>query len=416
MRELAMDALKNESPPHLLPATPGPRVFMIPAWHPLPHRPTWANWVLPHIDAAREAGADVRVLQADLDTLDAHNVSEDLVRLSERHLYAPVRKRKHRFHRTRFFFQAYLDAYSATLERLFLRARALWGTPDVLHAHVSLPAGYGAAQLGRRYGIPVVVTEHYSGFENDVKYWWRLRHFVRAVNEQVQGFYAVSPGFAERLRRTGLIDVSGVLPNPINLKKFNIDASMTRSAAGPLRIVSTGTLSHVKGTDTLLAAMTQLGTQIDWHLTLYGDHAQRHQYKRWLNQPTLAERVTLAGCVTQPELARGYNQADLYVVSSRVETANVSMLQALACGTPVITTRCHAPETLIDDTVGLTVPVADASALALAIARFARERRVDRSNNRRFVQQRYASDVVGAKMLQAYQQAMSKLPVHTHGR
>lgn len=71
--------------------------------------------------------------------------------------------------------------------------------------------------------------------------------------------------------------------------------------------------------------------------------------------------------VAQPEIFACYSNSDLYVVSSRTETANVAMPQAMACGAPVVITSCGAPETLIDGTVGITGAPDDPSAMAKGV-------------------------------------------------
>ena len=66
---------------------------------------------------------------------------------------------------SKFSADAQLSAYYRTVEKLYKAYVKKHGKPDILHAHVTVPAGYAAAKLGEKYHIPVVITEHSSYFE-----------------------------------------------------------------------------------------------------------------------------------------------------------------------------------------------------------------------------------------------------------
>lgn len=383
------------------------KVFVVPSWHPTPRRPLWANWILPHIDAARAAGVEVHVLQLGLDGEPAAAGEDPWARrprrLGEDHWYVPV-PQAGRWQRNRLFYKAFLNQYVKQFRRLLQLGIETWGRPDVLHAHVSLPGGYVAALVGSEAGLPVVVQEHYTGFESDARFWWRAGSFVREMGRRAQGFYAVSPGFARRIERTGLVRVSGVLPNPIDTELFR--PAGTRRDDGCFRIVTAGNMDRRKGTDLLFEALRRLPAEIPWRLTLFGSDAGRGDYARWLSDRRFASRVSLPGKVSQKELREAYCRSDLYVVSSRIETANVSMLQAMACGVPVVSTRCGAPETLLDESVALTAAPDDAGALSQAVLQAARGRdRFDPRRVREFVVNKYSVNAVAEMIREVYRKA-----------
>ena len=55
------------------------KILVIPSWHPIPERPSWAIWVLPYIDALRESGHDVYILQVNNDVAQKINQVENKV-------------------------------------------------------------------------------------------------------------------------------------------------------------------------------------------------------------------------------------------------------------------------------------------------------------------------------------------------
>ena len=375
------------------------KILIIPSWHPASVKPNWCTWILPHVNALKENGHDVYVLQVDMET--PFESEKNHVFLNTKHIYGKLSVNKHKWSRTRFFYGSTLSRYCKKLQELYKIVEKEWGKPDVIHAHVSLPAGYGAAELGQKENIPVIVTEHYSGFESDARFWWRVGSYVKEMGKKIQGFYTVSPGNAERIEKTNLLKVTGVLPNPIDTSVFSPkDAKRTSKK---FEIVTAGGLSYIKGTDILFDALKIIGKKVDWHLTLFGNANKQKEYDTWLNDPLLSKRITLRGKVSQKELAEQYSISDLYVVSSRVETANVSMLEAMACGCAVVTTEIGAPETLIDDSVGVSVPSEDPKTMAEAILMMSNSiENYKREELREFVVQNYSKMAVVDRMIDAY--------------
>jgi L-malate glycosyltransferase len=385
------------------------KILVIPSWHPTPEKPLWCTWILPHIAALREAGHDVYVLQVNIElTKDSSKLNGgEAIQRNEQHIFARLPVKHHKYYRTRFFYGKILQSYSKKLQELYKKIEKEWGKPDVIHAHVSLPAGYGAAELGEREKIPVVVTEHYSGFESDARFWWRAGCFVKDMGEKIQGFYTVSPGFAKRIEATVLLKVTGTLPNPIDVDRFYPLGKKEQSDV--FRIVMAGTMDKIKGADILFEALNQLLGKLDWSLTLLGSFDQQSQFQQWLKNPDFSRRVSLPGKVSQGELVKIYSNSDLYVVSSRIETANVSMLEAMACGVPVVSTRCGAPETLLDDTVSITVPSEDPKAMAEAILTMSNSiEKYKREYIREFVVRNYSKKKVSSKMIMAYHKAINQ--------
>lgn len=384
------------------------KVLIIPSWHPTPEKPLWCTWILPHILSLREAGHDVYVLQVDLNITkdDKEFNNNKIIIRNDKHIFVNLAVKYHKYYRTRFFYGNILDAYSAKVYELYKKIEEEWGRPDVIHAHVSLPAGYGAVQLGEKENIPVIVTEHYTGFENDAKFYWRVGKFVKEMGKKVQGFYTVSPGFAKRIEATKLLKVTGTLENPIDTDIFYPRGNKVKSSV--LRVVMAGSIDKRKGADVLFEALTNLLEKLDWSLTIFGTFDQQSGFQKWFKNPEFSKRVSLPGKLSQLELSKIYSNSDLYVVSSRIETANVSMLEAMACGVPVVSTRCGAPETLLNHSVSITVPSEDPKAMADAILTMSNTiENYPIKNLREFVLNNYSKKAVVSKMELAYKEAIN---------
>lgn len=387
------------------------RVFAIPSWHPTPTNPNFCRWIVPHIELLRRHGFDAAVLHLGVGDASGGSWAQPIQERAGRHLYCPVPGPIHRKDRLRWTYRGWLERFQRRMDELYDEAVRRWGKPDVLHSHVSLPAGYLAARLGQRHDLPVIVQEHYTGFESDARFPWRVGALVRELGKSVAGFYAVSPGYARRIARTGLVSVTGVLPNPIDTDFFEPGS---RGNSGPcnretVRLVTTGGVNLRKGSDLLLQAIIEMSKHKAVHATIFGDQGDLAPFDKWLRNPDIASSVTLAGSVSQEKLREAYLASDIFVVSSRNETANVSMLEALACGTRVVATACGAPETLLEPSVATIVEPNNARALAHGILdEMARDDR-SAADLREFVRGRYSIPVVACGVEAAYEAALRRV-------
>jgi glycosyltransferase involved in cell wall biosynthesis len=135
----------------------------------------------------------------------------------------------------------------------------------------------------------------------------------------------------------------------------------------PNLIVSIGRLSPEKGQRFLLEALTLMPAKCRWHLELVGDGPDRPALEAFVNDAGLAQRVTFTGHVM--DSFAWIMRAKLVVCSSVYEGLGNAIIEALACGTPVVSTDCpYGPrEILQDGRYGTLVPVGDARAMATAI-------------------------------------------------
>lgn len=131
-------------------------------------------------------------------------------------------------------------------------------------------------------------------------------------------------------------------------------------------VVSVGRLSPEKDYATLIRAFARLGRK-DWRLEIAGDGPMREPLQSLIRELGVEDRVTLLGFVADPFSV--FQRAELAVSSSRYEGFGNAIVEALACGTPVVATDCpYGPrEILAGGSCGLLVPVSNPDALALGI-------------------------------------------------
>jgi glycosyltransferase involved in cell wall biosynthesis len=215
--------------------------------------------------------------------------------------------------------------------------------------------------IGERY------LEHYR--YRELLYRWYLR-LVRRADRIVTQSDAVALEMTARVQRSpGQVRR---LHNPVDVDLLMCEG---RSRASPfvgpgLHILAAGRLHEQKGFDLLLDAFAGvLAEGVSAVLTILGEGEERLALQAQVQRLGIAEAVNFAGFQDHPYLY--FSHADLFVLSSRYEGLPNVLLEALACGCPVVAFDCpHGVREIVRDGVnGLLVPPQDVGALRAALTR-----------------------------------------------
>ena len=136
----------------------------------------------------------------------------------------------------------------------------------------------------------------------------------------------------------------------------------------PPVFLAAGRLTEAKGFEILIKAFAKIRKQRHVRLMILGEGAERYKLQSLIDELELNEDVLLAGFKSNP--VAYMNRASVFVLSSRWEGFGNVLVEAMACGTPVISTDCPSgpAEILENGKWGRLVPVGDVDALAEAMA------------------------------------------------
>ncbi len=160
-----------------------------------------------------------------------------------------------------------------------------------------------------------------------------------------------------------------VIPNGVDLERFH-PAEVAKDS-NELRLLTVGRLSVTKRLPLLLEMIDLLRRQGGKvHLTVVGGGALESELRQQLGRRNLRDAVTLMGRREGSEMPEIYRQHDVFVSASMQEGMSNAMLEAMASGLPIVTTRCEGVDELIGDN-GLVVGDSRPETLAAAIRRLA---------------------------------------------
>ena len=245
---------------------------------------------------------------------------------------------------------------------------------DVIDAHYYYPDGVAAAMLARWFGKPLVVTAR--GTDVNLISQYRLpRLLIQWASRQAQASVGVSAALVERMR--GLQLDPGrlhVMRNGVDSERFSPrPMAQMRTELGltgaPL-MLTVGNLHEHKGQRLVIEAFALLrAAHPQARLVVVGDGPDSGWLRARAATLGLAHHISFAGQVPNAELARWYSAADVLVLASSREGWPNVLLEAMACGTPVVATAVGGiPEVVQSVEVGRLVTERSAPALSAAVS------------------------------------------------
>ena len=242
--------------------------------------------------------------------------------------------------------------------------------PDVIHAHVFL-AAVPAVMLGKLHRVPVAITEHSSAFPRRLLT-LPLRLQARFAMNRAQIILPVSDDLRRHIGSYGIDNTFVVIPNAVNTDLFRpapheAAPGKTGKKHGKKLLLVAG-LTPVKGVPCLLEALAQLRQmRSDFSLDIVGDGPNRQDYEQLSANLGLDAAVAFHGQKAKEEVAAFMRNCDFYVQSSLWENLPCVLIEATACGKPVVATNVGGTSEIVDSENGVLVPPDDAKALRDAV-------------------------------------------------
>jgi colanic acid/amylovoran biosynthesis glycosyltransferase len=233
--------------------------------------------------------------------------------------------------------------------------------PDLVHAHFATQPTAAASALAAELGVPFTFTAHHYDIyrkppEDFAARAARASAVVTVADANVRHIVERFGVPATHLR---------VIPCGVDTARFRPNGA----GVSPPWIVCVARLSPIKNHLVLLEACAALRARgIEFRCVLVGEGRARGEIEAARTRLGLDEHVVLAGAATQTEVLSFWRRAAIAALSSDSEGVPVSLMEAAACGVPVVATAVGGVSELVDDGItGLLVPPGDAAAFAAAL-------------------------------------------------
>jgi glycosyltransferase involved in cell wall biosynthesis len=202
-----------------------------------------------------------------------------------------------------------------------------------------------------------------------------LRDGLKITFERAAAVHCVSENIRQAAMRWGLPDKRACVIRPAVDADFFTPAAHVLAQMDVFRLVTTGSLAWVKGHEYALLAVRQLcDAGVPVMLTIIGNGPERGRVLYTIDDLGLNDRVRCLGSLSPEEVRAHLHQSDVFLLSSLSEGISNAVLEAMACGLPVVTTDCGGMREAVTDGVeGFVVPVRDPQAMAAALLRLWQE-------------------------------------------
>ena len=396
----------------------------LPKWYPHRYDDQDGDFVARHVEAvaASAAGAAGKPLRtAVVFATVARGPLPGLIAL-ENDRSGPVPVWRY-YYRARLTGLAWLDRFLKLglwllcMRRGLQAVRRHWGNqrPDLVHAHVLLRPAVLAWWLKWRYGIPYVLTEHWTIFQpaNAPHMPAALRWLAGPLVRQAVAFAPVSQNLREALARLG--GVNGrtvVIPNVVDTGLFHPPADLA-GRRGLLHVaVFNEAAKNLSGLLRTVARLRANNPVLTVQLRVAGfGPAEKELHQLAAELDLLADgTVTFLGKLSSAEVADEMRRAACLVLFSNYENLPCVLIEAQASGLPAVATRVGGvPELLPNDgSRGLLVPAGDEAALAAALAAVLQHpEQFDAAALRRHAEAHFSVAAVGRQLRAVYQSIFS---------
>lgn len=383
-----------------------PRVLFLSAWYPMPHDPMFGLFVQKHARVVASV-CDVAVVYAYAapeGSVSGVVIQQSVNGVNEFLISYPLARRGPLKGFVNFW------RWIKANYKCFQIAKAQWGLPHLVHANILTRVGLMAYLLKIVYGIPYLISEHWSryftphlAFRNRAHRW--LTRFIIRKSETLT---VVSDALGKAMVHAGLCKRYSLIPNVVETRLFK--PGMRSNSSAKKQIIHISCFEEKsKNLSGILKAVKRLSDQRqDFTLQMVGeghDLPYARQLAAELNIPESVLEFT--GLLEGEMLAGKLADSDLSILLSNYETFGIVVYESLACGVPVVVSDVADFRNHIDPGKGIVCLEHTPEAFARAISNMLdTAQSFEPEPMRQFVIEYFSEEFVRHHILQMYQEVL----------
>ncbi|MFT6815808.1 MAG: glycosyltransferase involved in cell wall biosynthesis [Sphingobacteriales bacterium] len=336
------------------------KVLFFPAWYPTKYDPMAGLFVQNHAKAVSNF-CDVAVLYAQpiIDLKDSQKISiENYQKFNEvRVFYRKSNSKIISFYRL-------CHAYSTGYKKL----RAIWGKPDINHVHILTRAAIPALYLKFVNKIPFGITEHWSRYlPENFHYRGFIRKTISNMAIRKSSFLTtVSEVLYTGMKNCGLAHKNhSIISNVVDFDRFELSTSTKNDVYTFLHVSCFDEKAkNIKGIISAFDAFSKNNSKIE--LQIVGSGPNFNEVFKYSKK--FKSNILFKGVLEGDKLLNAYKNCDAFVLFSNFESQGIVLIEALACGKPVIATKVGGIPEIITSNNGILVSPGNEKELAKAMS------------------------------------------------
>ena len=262
------------------------------------------------------------------------------------------------------------------IKKLYNKIKKDHGEPNIIHAHF-LGMGEITLELKKMAeSSKFVLTEHTSVLNDSldrIPQW--MKSLAKSVYSQFDKVIAVSPQLSDHINF--LFSANSItVPNMIDEVFLSAPVRRKEVQSDSFKFIFVGNLIERKRPVLCIESFYKAFKATDFKdkngkpvfLYIIGDGLERPKCIETINELKLNDNVFMFGRLERKMIAEKMRKCDCFILPTKLETFGVVYIEAMACGLPVIATRCGGPESFVDETNGILIPVDDQSSLISAFS------------------------------------------------
>ena len=252
---------------------------------------------------------------------------------------------------------------------LFFKANDL---PELVHVHISFKSGLIAGWIEKRWGIPYVLTEHWTVYLDEAKpalndLSFVHQYMISKIMTNALLVLPVSDYLGKALKKKWPSIEFETIPNVVDTDIFY---SAEQTPNNKLHLIHISTFTYQKDPENLFKALGLLKKEdINFSLDLFGPVTE--SILNLVKVENIEKEIIIHGEVPQLILSEYLKKADALILYSRYESFGCVIIEANACGVPVIVTDTQLMHELVEENInGILVQPGSAIELAKALMNY----------------------------------------------
>lgn len=269
--------------------------------------------------------------------------------------------------------------------------------PNIVHAHI-LRAGLFACIIKKLYHKEFLLTECYTNVQTQELTLGEILR-LKIIGKFCPLILAISKALKRAILSFKIKSRVKIVPCTVDTKKYEYYPKEKKQS---YKILTLSNLIPRKGIDVFLKAVSLINRK-DFKVLIGGEGPQKKQLFKLVKQLNIEDKVNFLGFVNENKKIELFQSCDVFVLPSHKENFGVVLIEAMACGKPVIATRCGGPEDFIIPEVGILVPPGNSKIMRDALETMLDKIQIyDSLKIFQYAKEKFSYETVGEKLHNIY--------------